>query len=142
VEKFATTVKEGPILYNPSPSCSLELKEKLETSHLKVYNICSLNMIQNMTLSYYVSECLKNILFFFVQFDASLRRLQELGKDSFLNMDNKFETYQKRLSIDYREILHCLDNLGLICAHLVFFYQFSFYYQFIICLLIVTFFSR
>ncbi|AEE77844.1 dicer-like 3 [Arabidopsis thaliana] len=86
VEKFATTVKEGPILYNPSPSCSLELKEKLETSHLK--------------------------------FDASLRRLQELGKDSFLNMDNKFETYQKRLSIDYREILHCLDNLGLICAHL------------------------
>lgn len=64
---------------------------------------------------------------FFLQFDASLRRLQELEKGSFLNMDNKFETYQKRLSIDYKEILHCLDNLGLICTHLVFsitYYQF------------------
>ncbi|XP_010503060.1 PREDICTED: endoribonuclease Dicer homolog 3 isoform X2 [Camelina sativa] len=52
------------------------------------------------------------------KFDVSLRRLQELEKSSFLDMENKFETYQKRLSIDYREILHCLENLGLICAHL------------------------
>ncbi|CAL9247853.1 unnamed protein product, partial [Arabidopsis halleri] len=33
VGKFATTVKEGPIFYDPSPFCILELKEKLETSH-------------------------------------------------------------------------------------------------------------
>lgn len=37
MEKFATAVKEGPIFYDPPPLCSLELKEKLETSHLKVH---------------------------------------------------------------------------------------------------------
>lgn len=37
MEKFATKVKEGPIFYDPPPFCTLELKEKLETSHLKVY---------------------------------------------------------------------------------------------------------
>ncbi|VVB04858.1 unnamed protein product [Arabis nemorensis] len=86
VEKFATTVKEGPIFYDPPPFCSLELKEKLETSHLK--------------------------------FDASLLRLQEVEKGSFSNIDDKLKTSQKQMSIDYSEILHCLDNLGLICAHL------------------------
>lgn len=60
--------------------------------------------------------------FYYVpQFDASLLRLQELEKGSSPNIENKFETYQKRLSIDYSEILHCLDNLGLVCAYLVFF---------------------
>ncbi|XP_023638559.1 endoribonuclease Dicer homolog 3 isoform X3 [Capsella rubella] len=86
VEKFATAVKEGPIFYDPPSFCSLELKEKLETSHYK--------------------------------FNASLKRLQELEEGSLLNMENKFEMYQKRFSIDYRGIVHCLDNLGLICAQL------------------------
>ncbi|CAA7048554.1 unnamed protein product [Microthlaspi erraticum] len=86
VEIFATTVKEGPIFYDPSPFSTLELKEKLETLKLK--------------------------------FGASLSRLQEMEKDRFPDMEDKFQTYRKRLSIDYSEILHCLDNLGLICAHL------------------------
>uniref|UniRef100_A0A1J3J3H8 Endoribonuclease Dicer-like protein 3 n=1 Tax=Noccaea caerulescens TaxID=107243 RepID=A0A1J3J3H8_NOCCA len=86
VENFATTVKEGPIFYDPSPFCTLALKEKLETLNLK--------------------------------FDASLLTLQEMEKDRRPDMEDKFQTYLKRLSIDYSEILHCLDNLGLICAHL------------------------
>ncbi|ESQ45973.1 hypothetical protein EUTSA_v10010061mg [Eutrema salsugineum] len=86
LEKFATIVEEGPIYYDPPPFCSVELKEKLETSHLK--------------------------------FDASLLRLQEMEKGNCPYMENKCKTYQKRLSFDYREILHCLENLGLICAHL------------------------
>lgn len=44
-----------------------------------------------------------------------------MEKDRGPDMEDKFQTYLKRLSIDYSEILHCLDNLGLICAHLVFF---------------------
>ncbi|CAA7041797.1 unnamed protein product, partial [Microthlaspi erraticum] len=79
VEIFATTVKEGPIFYDPSPFSTLELKEKLETLKLK--------------------------------FGASLSRLQEMEKDRFPDMEDKFQTYRKRLSIDYSEILHCLDNL-------------------------------
>ncbi|KFK32317.1 hypothetical protein AALP_AA6G226200 [Arabis alpina] len=86
VEKFATTVKEGPIFYDRPPFCSLELKEKLKTSHLK--------------------------------FDASLSMRQEVEKSSFSNIDDKLKTHQKEMSTNYSEILHCLDNLGLICAHL------------------------
>ncbi|KAF8111211.1 hypothetical protein N665_0076s0199 [Sinapis alba] len=88
VEKFATKVKEGPVFYDPPPFCCLELKDKLRISHLK--------------------------------FDASLLRLQEMEKGNCQDMEkgNKFKAYQKRLSDVYHDILHCLDSLGLICAHL------------------------
>ncbi|KAJ0241647.1 Endoribonuclease Dicer 3 [Hirschfeldia incana] len=86
VDKVARKVKEGPVFYDPPPFCSLELKDKLRTSHLK--------------------------------FDASLLRLQEMEKGNCQDMEKKFTTYQKRLSDDYHDILHCLDSLGLICAHL------------------------
>ncbi|KAG5393577.1 hypothetical protein IGI04_023540 [Brassica rapa subsp. trilocularis] len=88
VDKFVTKVKEGPVFYDPAPLCRLELKDKLRTSHLK--------------------------------FDASLLSLlQELEKGNCQDVEeNKFKAYQKRLSADYHDILHCLDRLGLICAHL------------------------
>ncbi|KAH0922625.1 hypothetical protein HID58_022643, partial [Brassica napus] len=88
VDKFVTKVKEGPVFYDPAPLCRLELKDKLRTSHLK--------------------------------FDASLLSLlQELEKGNCQDVEeNKFKAYQKRLSADYHDILHCLDSLGLICAHL------------------------
>ncbi|KAL0722477.1 hypothetical protein Bca4012_037076 [Brassica carinata] len=87
-KKLATKVREGPVFYDSPPLCCLELKDNLRTSHLK--------------------------------FDASLLRLQEMEKGNCQDMEeeDKFKTYQKRLSNDYHDILHCLDSLGLICAHL------------------------
>ncbi|CAH8391700.1 unnamed protein product [Eruca vesicaria subsp. sativa] len=52
----------------------------------------------------------------YLKFDASLLRLQEMDKGYCPDMEDKFKTYQNRLSNDYQEILHCLDSLGLICA--------------------------
>ncbi|KAH0893020.1 hypothetical protein HID58_055449 [Brassica napus] len=88
MDKFGTNVKEGPVFYDPPPLCRLELKDKLRTSHLK--------------------------------FDASLLSLlQEMEKGNCQDVEeNKFKAYQKRLSNDYHDILHCLHSLGLICAHL------------------------
>ncbi|XP_056866743.1 endoribonuclease Dicer homolog 3 isoform X2 [Raphanus sativus] len=53
-----------------------------------------------------------------LKFDASLLRLQEMEEGNCQDTENKCEAYQKRLSRDYNDILHCLDSLGLICAHL------------------------
>lgn len=79
-------------------------------------------MSQSFALSYYLSQGLKR-LYLVPQFDASLLSLlQELEKGNCQDVEeNKFKAYQKRLSADYHDILHCLDSLGLICAHLVFF---------------------
>ncbi|XWS70161.1 hypothetical protein CRYUN_Cryun03dG0025400 [Craigia yunnanensis] len=49
--------------------------------------------------------------------DASLSKLQDSLQTSYEDMDDKFKTLQKRLSNDHAKILHCLDNLGLICAY-------------------------
>ncbi|CAN8277764.1 unnamed protein product [Cochlearia groenlandica] len=54
----------------------------------------------------------------YLKSDASLLRLQEKEKDGFQDMKNEFKTYQKQLSTDYKDILHCLDNLGMMCAYL------------------------
>ena len=57
------------------------------------------------------------LFFFFGQADASLSKLQGSLQTSYEDMDDKFKTLQKRLSNDHAKILHCLDNLGLICAY-------------------------
>ncbi|XVE70817.1 hypothetical protein DITRI_Ditri10aG0101000 [Diplodiscus trichospermus] len=49
--------------------------------------------------------------------DASLSKLQGSLQTSYKDMDDKFNTLRKRLSNDLAKILHCLDNLGLICAY-------------------------
>ncbi|XVF48783.1 hypothetical protein PTKIN_Ptkin03bG0216400 [Pterospermum kingtungense] len=49
--------------------------------------------------------------------DASLSKIQDSLQTSYNDMDDKFETLRKRLSNDHAKILHCLDNLGLICAY-------------------------
>ena len=83
----------------------------------------TLIMSQSIALSYYLSEGLKRLLYLVPQFDASLLSLlQEMEKGNCQDVEeNKFKAYQKRLSNDYHDILHCLHSLGLICAHLVFF---------------------
>ncbi|OMO86445.1 hypothetical protein COLO4_21161 [Corchorus olitorius] len=48
--------------------------------------------------------------------DASLSKLHGL-QTSYEDTDDKFKTLRRRLSNDTAEILHCLDNLGLICAY-------------------------
>ncbi|XP_007012461.2 PREDICTED: endoribonuclease Dicer homolog 3 [Theobroma cacao] len=52
-----------------------------------------------------------------LKIDASLSKLQGSPQTSFKDMDDKLKTLRKRLSNDYAKILHCLDNLGLICAY-------------------------
>ncbi|KAL1188633.1 Endoribonuclease Dicer-like protein [Cardamine amara subsp. amara] len=37
VENFATAVKESPIIYDPPPFCTLEVKDNLKPLHLKVF---------------------------------------------------------------------------------------------------------
>ncbi|XVE97781.1 hypothetical protein REPUB_Repub03eG0048300 [Reevesia pubescens] len=49
--------------------------------------------------------------------DASLSKLQGSLQTSYKDMDDKFKTLRRRLSNDHAKILHCLDNLGLICAY-------------------------
>lgn len=117
VDKSAAKVKEGPVFYDPPPFCYLELKDKLRTSHLKVIIYAP----EHLLFSYYhLSKGLKKVASCSTQFDASLLRLQEMEEGNCQDTENKCEAYQKRLSRDYNDILHCLDSLGLICAHLVF----------------------
>ncbi|KAB2077248.1 hypothetical protein ES319_A06G088000v1 [Gossypium barbadense] len=49
--------------------------------------------------------------------DASLSNLQSSLQTSHKDMDDKLKNLRKRLSNDHAKVLHCLDNLGLICAY-------------------------
>ncbi|XP_022754727.1 endoribonuclease Dicer homolog 3 isoform X2 [Durio zibethinus] len=49
--------------------------------------------------------------------DASLSKLQGSLQTSYTDINDKCKTLRKRLSNDHSKILHCLDNLGLICAY-------------------------
>ncbi|KAA3477366.1 Endoribonuclease Dicera [Gossypium australe] len=49
--------------------------------------------------------------------DASLSNLQSSLQNSHKDMDDKLKNLRKRLSNDHAKVLHCLDNLGLICAY-------------------------
>ncbi|KAF3446126.1 hypothetical protein FNV43_RR11305 [Rhamnella rubrinervis] len=50
------------------------------------------------------------------KFDASLLELHGLV-NNYKDIDDKIKTLRKRLSSDHAKILHCLDDLGLICAY-------------------------
>ncbi|KAK8262028.1 hypothetical protein V6Z12_D13G228300 [Gossypium hirsutum] len=52
-----------------------------------------------------------------LKIDASLSTLQGSIQTSYTDMDDKFKALHKRSSNDHAKILHCLDNLGLICAY-------------------------
>ncbi|PPD95421.1 hypothetical protein GOBAR_DD07557 [Gossypium barbadense] len=49
--------------------------------------------------------------------DGSLSNLQSSLQTSYKDMDDKLKNLRKRLSNDHAKVLHCLDNLGLICAY-------------------------
>ncbi|KAK8597626.1 hypothetical protein V6N13_095026 [Hibiscus sabdariffa] len=49
--------------------------------------------------------------------DVSLSKLQDSQQVSYKDMDDKLKALRKRISNDHAKILHCLDNLGLICAY-------------------------
>ncbi|TYG38586.1 hypothetical protein ES288_D13G235500v1 [Gossypium darwinii] len=52
-----------------------------------------------------------------LKIDASLSTLQGSIQTSYTDMDDKFKALHKRSSNDHAKILHCLDDLGLICAY-------------------------
>ncbi|TYJ02321.1 hypothetical protein E1A91_A13G219900v1 [Gossypium mustelinum] len=52
-----------------------------------------------------------------LKMDASLSTLQGSIHTSYTDMDDKFKALYKRSSNDHAKILHCLDDLGLICAY-------------------------
>ncbi|PPR87215.1 hypothetical protein GOBAR_AA33473 [Gossypium barbadense] len=52
-----------------------------------------------------------------LKMDASLSTLQGSIHTSYTDMDDKFKALHKRSSNDHAKILHCLDDLGLICAY-------------------------
>ncbi|MBA0728554.1 hypothetical protein Golax_001444, partial [Gossypium laxum] len=52
-----------------------------------------------------------------LEIDASLSTLQGSIQTSYTDMDDKFKALHKRSSNDHAKILHCLDDLGLICAY-------------------------
>ncbi|KAA3486198.1 endoribonuclease Dicer-like protein 3-like [Gossypium australe] len=52
-----------------------------------------------------------------LKMDASLSTLQGSIQASYTDMDDKFKALHKRSSNDHAKILHCLDDLGLICAY-------------------------
>ncbi|XVF35247.1 hypothetical protein REPUB_Repub18cG0129200 [Reevesia pubescens] len=54
---------------------------------------------------------------YWLKTDASLSKLQCSLQTSYKDMDDKFKMLRKQLSNDHAKILHCLDNLGLICAY-------------------------
>lgn len=51
------------------------------------------------------------------QYDASLLRMQDLGENHYMDMQEKLKTVRKRLSNDHTKILFCLNELGLVCAY-------------------------
>ncbi|TYI48167.1 hypothetical protein E1A91_D13G227500v1 [Gossypium mustelinum] len=52
-----------------------------------------------------------------LKIDASLSTLQGSIQTSYTDMDDKFKALHKRSSNDHAKILHCLNDLGLICAY-------------------------
>ncbi|KAK8543151.1 hypothetical protein V6N13_136315 [Hibiscus sabdariffa] len=52
-----------------------------------------------------------------LKMDASLSTLQGSTQTLYKDMEDKLQTLRKRLSNDLAKILHCLDDLGLICAY-------------------------
>ncbi|GMI97873.1 dicer-like 3, DICER-LIKE 3 [Hibiscus trionum] len=49
--------------------------------------------------------------------DVSLSKLQDSQQVSYKDLDDKLKALRRRISNDHAKILHCLDNLGLICAY-------------------------
>nr|WOD55121.1 DICER-like protein 3 [Abelmoschus esculentus] len=49
--------------------------------------------------------------------DMSLSKLQDSLQLSYKDLDDKLKALRRRISNDHAKILHCLDNLGLICAY-------------------------
>ncbi|KAK5773170.1 hypothetical protein PVK06_049475 [Gossypium arboreum] len=52
-----------------------------------------------------------------LKMDALLSTLQGSIHTSYTDMDDKFQALHKRSSNDHAKILHCFDDLGLICAY-------------------------
>ncbi|XP_057957753.1 endoribonuclease Dicer homolog 3a [Malania oleifera] len=51
------------------------------------------------------------------KFDDLLFKMQGSVPGHYKDMDDKLKMFRKRLSNEYAKILHCLDDLGLICAY-------------------------
>jgi len=52
----------------------------------------------------------------FGQFDALLSE----NKSNYVDVENKFKTLSQRMSNELGKILHCLEDLGILCAYEVF----------------------
>uniref|UniRef100_A0A7N0U744 Uncharacterized protein n=1 Tax=Kalanchoe fedtschenkoi TaxID=63787 RepID=A0A7N0U744_KALFE len=66
--------------------------------------ISALNLIDQMESCW--SKC-----------DDFLVKVQSSLESNYKDVDDRFQTLRKRLSTDHAKILHCLNDLGLICAH-------------------------
>ncbi|KAI3514025.1 hypothetical protein L1887_12341 [Cichorium endivia] len=51
------------------------------------------------------------------KFEEQLLELQVSLQNNYKDTNEKYEILQKRLSNDYNKIVHCLDELGLLCAY-------------------------
>lgn len=113
VDQFVASAQEEICWYQPSPASFLNLIDQMESCWSKVR--CKFFISLAVLIKRYMIMnlfCINH-----GQCDDMLVKLRSSLEHNFKDMDEKFGILRKRLSTDHAKIKHCLNGLGLICAH-------------------------
>ncbi|KAL2544712.1 Endoribonuclease Dicer-like protein 3a [Forsythia ovata] len=129
LEVFIPVANQNYRLYDPAVPSNLELKEKIESSGLKVSSIEDrmepkefIPMAKQNCRLYDPAvpsnlELKEKIEYSRSKFDAVLLDFQRSLPSQDRDGDDKCKILRTRLESDHANILFCLQNLGLLCAH-------------------------